>query len=116
MNTVFDNCDGCGEDYELNAVKDRLFLFINQPRFNFVQAMCPHCGTTTRVFIIAAHVCDIQEEFNLPVQWYTDPSEEVAERRIALDALEAKDELPELPRNMAMELDRDIHRLMYGEG
>lgn len=51
MSTISDNCESCGRDYEFRPEVDLAYVYPYQPRFNHVQATCPHCVHTTIIFV-----------------------------------------------------------------
>ena len=47
----YDNCDGCGEDYDLRPDNTIIHLFVDSFECNHAEAICDHCMTVTRLFL-----------------------------------------------------------------
>lgn len=73
---MHDNCDDCGQDYDFDPSKDVLVLYLQEHRCNHVLATCPHCGGTTRIFIIPESFMGVLE-LKLPLRIAPEPDEDV---------------------------------------
>lgn len=74
-----DNCDGCGQDYDFDKERDVLCLYLNYPECNHVEATCPHCGRSTRIFLVPEGVINLLTEIHLNLRMVAEPPEELLE-------------------------------------
>ena len=48
---LYDNCNGCNQDYYLTSDNAVVFNHARQPECNFIYCACPKCNFRTRIFI-----------------------------------------------------------------
>lgn len=98
MDDPHDTCDGCGNEYEIDGVKDVLWLYINNPECNHVQALCPHCGATSRLYIEPVTLLWVMGQAKLPLSLGVEAPKEMQEK-----VAEWEETIPYVPVDMPIE-------------
>lgn len=89
---LYDDCEGCGQQYELDRESGRAWIFPYEVIFTHVAAKCPHCGVQTTIFIDKEMLRIALKRMPLAVALDVPP----ALRRLYVQALQAEG-VPEEP-------------------
>ena len=117
-----DVCDNCSRPYYFRPGVDLIYIYLRRAICNHVEAHCPHCGQTCRIYIEAETVVHLQANYGLGIRFYPDASDELVESRQRADGcpevIETETdgvELPALGCQEHRELYDDFRRFERGE-
>ena len=122
MNDDFDDeCSQCGWQYKFQRGSCDVYVFIEHPQCNHVDAVCPKCGYKTRIYISSDAVLHFLEVRKLKLCIGPRASEELQEeadsmweQALAQDTPEGVErDLDEVPEDLLRELHDDLRR--FGE-
>lgn len=63
-----DICENCETEYDFDTAKDRVVIYQLSPYASHIEAVCPACGTVTRIFCTPDGLRDILSRNKLPMQ------------------------------------------------
>lgn len=90
---MHDNCDTCKTDYDFTPANSTIYIFLDYPRANFVEAVCPN-GHAERIFSTSTGIVRIATG-GFPVVFSLQPPTDI--RQAAESAWEANSAQPQAP-------------------
>ena len=111
-----DNCDSCSKDYFFIKGQDKISLYMTDTKYTHIDAICPWCKATTRIFLPPATVVEIVARNGIGFVVGLNPPTQVSDDYKALyesDSIvpEPDYELPELTAEERRQVTDDIRRL-----
>jgi hypothetical protein len=82
VSSLHENCNTCGQDYEITSDTACLNLFIADPACNHIEAHCS-CGATEVIYVGADAFLHVMQTCKLGVSLYPRASEELQARAAA---------------------------------
>lgn len=107
-----ENCDTCNTDYDFTKENATLHLYLEDVEANFIEAICPNCKGTERMYATADTILHLIQTacMNLAIHARADETEleRAANAWNQKEDSEALPELPELPVAWRVQLYDDL--------
>ena len=115
-----DNCDSCNQDYFFVKGQDKINLYMVDVKYTHIDAVCPWCKATTRIFLPPVTVVAIVARNGIGFVVGLNPPKQVAEDYKTLyeadqEPVEVDYDLPQLSAQERRQIADDIRRLYLEE-